>query len=76
MNEQSYCQVPSIYTTLNKKYGNFMRTDAVAKELGCHAAHVRKMCQNGDLPGVQVGNRWFIPTAKFAALLDGEADEV
>ena len=42
-----------------------------AAELHQHPTHIREKCKRGQLPAVQIGNRWHINTAKFAAILDG-----
>lgn len=59
---------------LQEKYGPAMRPSAVAEFLNCHPSHVRAMCKKGDLPAVRIGDRWFVPTAKLAALFDGGGD--
>lgn len=62
----------SVEEMLVGKYGAVMRVSHVAKELHCHPSHVRAMCASGNLPSVKVGERWYINTAKFAAMLDAE----
>ena len=64
----------SCFDDLYAKYGPLMRTDAVADLLHCHKSHVRAMCQAGELPAVRVGSRWFMPTAKMAAICDGAGE--
>ena len=59
---------------LLEKYGPLMRTADVADVLKCHQSHVRAMCQDGELPAIQIGKRWFVPTAKMAALWEADAD--
>lgn len=56
---------------LEAKYGTTMTPTDAAKELHSHPTHVRELCREGKLPAVQIGNRWRIPTAKFAAILEG-----
>ena len=60
----------SLVELLTDRYGHVMRTTDVAEVLNCHKSHVRAMCQNGQLPAVQIGSRWFIPTVKLAAVLE------
>lgn len=63
----------SMYDYLLDRYGVAMSPRDVAEVLRQHPAHVRAMCQRGDVPAVRVGERWHIPTAKLACLLDGGA---
>ena len=56
---------------LEEKYGSTMTAKDVAAELRSHPSHVRELCRDGKIPAVQIGNRWRIPTAKFAAILEG-----
>lgn len=56
---------------LEAKYGSTMTTAEVANELRSHPTHVRELCREGKLPAVRIGDRWRIPTAKFAAILEG-----
>lgn len=58
---------------LEEKYGLVMTPVDVANELRLHPTHVRELCREGKLPAVSIGNRWRIPTAKLAAMLDGES---
>lgn len=60
----------TIEEMLTQKYGIVMTPSDAAKELHSHPTHVRELCREGKLPAVQIGNRWRIPTAKFAAMLD------
>ena len=62
------------YSELHSTYGPTMRTADVAHVLHMHLSHVRALCQTGDLPGVRIGSRWVVPTAKLAAMLDGEGN--
>lgn len=56
---------------LEEKYGSTMTPKDVAAELHSHPTHVRELCRDGKIPSVQIGNRWHIPTAKFAAIIEG-----
>ena len=62
----------SVYADLYKKYGHTMRTKPVAELLHSHPSHIRAMAQEGKLPAIRVGARWVFPTAKIAAMLEGE----
>ena len=53
------------------EYGNTMKVSDAAKELHSHPSHVRELCREGKIPAVQIGKRWRIPTAQFAAFLEG-----
>ena len=53
------------------RYGVTMTPADVAEVLHCHASHVRALCQSQELPAVRIGERWHVPTAKLAALLEG-----
>ena len=64
----------SIQDVLTNKFGALMRTRDVSEVLGCHPSHVRALCQNGKLPAIQIGKRWFIVTARFAAMLEGSTN--
>ena len=60
-----------LITNLEERYGTTMTPKDAANELHSHPTHVRELCREGKLPAVQIGNRWRIPTAKFAAILEG-----
>lgn len=61
----------STFDFLLDKYGPTMTPSQVAKVLHRHPSHIRALCQSGELPGVRIGERWHIPTAKLAAMLEG-----
>lgn len=61
----------TIYDDLVNKYGTTMTTQNVSEVLSCHPTHVRVLCVSGELPAVKIGDRWRIPTARFAAKLEG-----
>lgn len=56
---------------LESRYGSTMTPKDAANELHSHPTHIREMCRKGQLPAVQIGNRWRIPTAKLAAIIEG-----
>ncbi len=60
----------SLKEELIEQYGRVMKPDCVANELHCHPAHVRALCATGEIPAKKIGDRWIIPTAKFADLLE------
>ena len=68
----------STYEYLLDRYGVTCTTANVAEVLHCHPSHVRVLCQSGELPGVRIGDRWHVPTAKLATLLEGgeKSDDV
>jgi excisionase family DNA binding protein len=45
-------------------------TQKTAEYLGFTLATVDAMLRRGYLPGVKVGNRWFVPVARLAAIFD------
>lgn len=57
--------------TLEAKYGTTMTPKDAAVELRSHPSHVRDLCREGKLPAVRIGDRWRIPTAKFASIIEG-----
>ena len=57
--------------TLEAKYGSTMTTKDAANELHSHPVHVRNLCREGKIPAARIGDRWRIPTAKFAAIIEG-----
>ena len=61
------------YEYLMERYGVTMTTADVAEVLHRHPSHVRALCKQNELPGVRIGDRWHIPTAKLAEMLEGEA---
>ena len=65
----------AIVDLLVEKYGATMKPRDVAEVLSCHASHVRSLCQSGEIPAVRIGDRWVIPTARFAAMLEGVSGE-
>lgn len=62
----------SVYADLYKKYGHTMRTGTVAELFHSHPSHIRAMAQDGMLPAIRVGSRWVFPTAKIAAMVEGQ----
>lgn len=62
----------SIKETLVEQYGVTMTPKDVAEVLHQHPSHIRSLCQSGELPAVRIGDRWHIPTAKLAAMLDAD----
>ena len=65
----------TMHEALLDQYGLTMTTNDAAKVLHRHPSHVRQLCQRGELPAVRIGDRWTIPTARFAAVLEGGLDE-
>lgn len=61
----------STLDTLLEKYGPTMTPDHAGDVLHRHPSHIRALCKSGELPGVKVGDRWLIPTAKLAEIIDG-----
>lgn len=53
------------------KYGPAMTPNDAGEVIHRHPTRVRELIQQGALPGVKIGNRWVIPTAKFAEILEG-----
>ena len=58
---------------LFREYGPTMTPNDVGKVLHRHPSHVRAMCQSGELPGVKIGERWHVPTAKLAEIIECDA---
>ena len=56
---------------LTEKYGVVMTPNDAAEVLHQHPTHIRELCRRGQLPAVQIGNRWHIVTGKLAEMLDG-----
>ena len=56
---------------LEAKYGSTMTPKDAAAVLNQHPTHIRELCQQGTLPAVKIGERWHIPTARFAAIIEG-----
>lgn len=61
----------SLTDDLTERYGATMTPRDVAEVLGQHPAHVRGLCQSGELPAVRIGERWHVVTHRFAEMLDG-----
>lgn len=59
---------------LMDRYGPTMTTTMGGEVLHRHPSHIRKLCQEGELPAVQIGNRWHIVTTRLGAMLDGGAE--
>ena len=55
---------------LKERYGQTMTPKDVGEVLHQHPAHIRALCRNGQLPAVLIGERWHIPTAEFASVLE------
>ena len=56
---------------LVEKYGATMTPNDVAEVLHQHPTHIRELCKKGQIPAVQIGYRWHVNTARFAAILEG-----
>lgn len=52
--------------------GSFVKLSEVQAELGCHIAHVRKMCRAGQLPAQRIGGRWFVVREQWEQLKRGQ----
>ena len=59
---------------LLEKYGPVMRSNDVSEFLKCHPSHVRAMCQEGELPAIQIGKRWFVSSTKLGQMFEGDGD--
>lgn len=57
------------------RFGVTMTPADAGEVLHSSTSHVRAMCQRGDLPAVRIGERWHIPTVKFAQLFDSKEEQ-
>ena len=55
---------------LISRYGVTITPKDAAKVLHQHPVHIRALCQSGKLPAVRIGDRWHIPTAKLAEIIE------
>lgn len=55
---------------------DLLTPEQVAEILTCSASGVRKMCQNGEIPGRKVGRRWYIPRPAFMRMMGLEEPSV
>lgn len=64
-------------TTLDFLMRKYDSATLTPKQLGHEGnlsdTHIRRLCQQGIIGGVKVGDRWIIPIAAAAAFLDGGA---
>ena len=60
------------YMYLQEKYGATMTLRQFAAETHRSVSNLRKKMSDGEIPGIQLGTRWVISTAKAASLIDGE----
>ena len=60
-----------LFGHLLEKYGPTMTPNDASEVLRCHPSHVRELLKVGELPAVKIGNRWRIPTARLAEMLEG-----
>ena len=61
--------------SLLEKYGATMTPNEAGAVLRHHPAHIRALCQRGELPAIKIGGTWRILTVKLAAMLEGEVHE-
>ena len=61
----------SLKEELIEQYGMVMKPTDVAVVIHQHPAHVRRLCESGQIPAVKIGDRWHIHTEKFGRILDG-----
>ena len=47
----------------------------VSKALSITEQTTRRMMTRGDIPAVQIGNRWYVPEARFNELIGVSANE-
>ena len=64
-------KAPSAYERLESKYPALLRPNHLAAESGIHPVRIREMLKSGEIEGMKIGSRWFIPIAAAAAFLDG-----
>lgn len=50
-----------------------LSADEAAAYLRIDASTVRRHLRAGELPGVQIGGRWFIPATALASMFEGAA---
>ena len=58
---------------LFERYGPTMTPRDAGEVLHRHPAHIRALCQSGELPAARIGDRWHIATVKLAELWEGGA---
>lgn len=47
-------------------------TEEVAEAMGTSCDMVRKLMRRGDLPGIKIGAKWYVPAAQVAWLEGAE----
>lgn len=62
---------------LMRQYGRATLTPSqLAREANLSDTQIRRLCQQGVIKCVKLGDRWAIPIAAAAAFLDGETARV
>ena len=65
----------SMLEELREKYDRLTIPPSIlAYEANLSDTHIRRLCKQGVIGGVKVGDRWIIPIAAAAAFLDGESN--
>jgi hypothetical protein len=62
-----------VYPHLSQVLPQLASPEEIAPLLGLSPLGVVRQCRKGKLPGLKVGNRWYIHIGKLAAQLDREA---
>lgn len=58
-------------TTMSNELPAVLNTETVASLLGVSVQTVRIQCVEGELPGVKIGRRWFVPRDRLVEFLNG-----
>lgn len=53
-------------------YPDLLTTDHIVEQTGLSKQTVRKLINDGPLPGCKIGRRLYVPKAKFIAFVNGE----
>lgn len=59
-----------------ESFGDILDTEDVCELLGLSKCHVRRMLRAGELPGVKIGARWYVPKSEFERLLETRLENV
>lgn len=57
-----------MYVALDS-FGDILKTTDLCKLLDLSECHVRKMLSSGQLPGVKIGGRWYVPKSELENFL-------
>lgn len=51
-------------------FGDILNSSDICKLLGLSICHVRRLLSSGQLPGLKIGARWYVPKSELERYLE------